>query len=800
LPCQSNLRTAVETPLLYLQPGTYVLNIMRLLTYKPGSDDFKLVTFRTDDLPPYAILSHTWTEGQEVTYDELQASTGKAKAGFAKIRFCGERAANDGLHYFWIDTCCIDKSNRAELQLAIASMFLWYRRAAKCYVYMADVIVQDTSGKAWFPWGRKIQEPFEYAYKQAFRKSRWFTRGWTLQELLAPTSVEFYSKDGIRLGDKQSLEQEVRTITGLPQAALRGGHLSQFDVNERMSWMELRETTKEEDLAYSLLGIFGVSIPLRYGEGKVNAFDRLQGAIDKLDRCLKDLHLTDPRKDKKRIEDTKGGLLKDSYRWILGSSSFQQWNSSKESQLLWVKGDPGKGKTMLLCGLINELDNTIDKTALLSYFFCQATDLRINNATAVIRGLIYSLVNQQTLLFSHIQKQYDHAGKTLFEDANAWVALSEIFKDILKDPRISKTYLVIDALDECLVDLPKLLRFIAEQSSVSSHVKWIISSRNWPDIEELLELAGRKINLSLELNAKSISTAVNTYIQHKVLELARTKKYNDKTRDAVAEYLSRNADDTYLWAALVCQNLEQIRPLDTLERLNEFPPGLDCLYDRMLRQLNRSYRADLCKRILATISVVYRPVTLHELKCLVDMPDQMVDDIEAVMEIIRLCGSFLTVRDRVVYFVHQSAKDFLLKEALIDIFPSGLAETHHLIMSKSLRTLSLMLRRDMYSLRALGYPINNVQQPRPDPLAESRYAGVFWIDHLSDWLSKSCADPYGDLQAGGTVEVFIKEKYLYWLEALSLCKSMSEGVVSVGKLEALLQVTIPEFRAYVMLI
>lgn len=145
----------------------------------------------------------------------------------------------------------------------------------------------------------------------------------------------------------------------------------------------------------------------------------------------------------------------------------------------------------------------------------------------------------------------------------------------------------------------------------------------------------------------------------------------------------------------------------------------------MLQQLSCSYRADLCKRILATIAVVYRPVTLHELKCLVDIPDHMADDLNTVMEIIRLCGSFLTVRNGAVYFVHQSVKDFLLEEASNKIFPFKLEETHYIIMSRSIRTLSLTLRRDMYSLGALGYLIEKVEQPDPDLLAELHYACVF---------------------------------------------------------------------------
>jgi hypothetical protein len=126
---------------------------------------------------------------------------------------------------------------------------------------------------------------------------------------------------------------------------------------------------------------------------------------------------------------------------------------------------------MLLCGIINELKKSIAKTDLLSYFFCQATDSQINNAIAVLRGLVYLLIEQQLSLISHIRKKYDHAGKTLFENANTWVALSEIFTNILQDPSWNSTYVIIDALDECETGLPQLLGLIVQITSTSSHVK-----------------------------------------------------------------------------------------------------------------------------------------------------------------------------------------------------------------------------------------------------------------------------------------------------------------------------------------
>jgi hypothetical protein len=181
-------------------------------------------------------------------------------------------------------------------------------------------------------------------------------------------------------------------------------------------------------------------------------------------------------------------------------------------------------------------------------------------------------------------------------------------------------------------------------------------------------------------------------------------------------------------------------------------------------------------------------MTLKELASLTGMLKDINDDLESLLGIISLCGSFLTIRGDTVYFLHQSAKDFLFTEAFDDIFPSGTEEVHYLIFSRSLQIMSKTLRRDMYSLRALGYPTERIEQPDPDPLVASRYFCIFWIAHLYDWNSDSSVDHKVDLQDRGVVHEFIRKKYLYWLEALSLCKGMSEGVVSMAKLEALIQV------------
>jgi hypothetical protein len=244
---------------------------MRLL--KLGSDDrFTLKWFSEENVPPYAILSHTWFRGQneEVTFEVITECIQDKRPGFRKLEFCCKQAKADDLSYFWVDTCCIDKSNQTELTTSINAMFSWYQNAAKCYVYLPDVLYHT-----------KDTQLESNAWELDFRKSAWFTRGWTLQELLAPHNVEFYSQDGIWLGDKKSLEQQIVDITGISVGALRGQSLSDFRVMERFNWVQNRRTTEKEDKAYCLFGIFDVSIPLSYGEGEASALSRLHEEIQR---------------------------------------------------------------------------------------------------------------------------------------------------------------------------------------------------------------------------------------------------------------------------------------------------------------------------------------------------------------------------------------------------------------------------------------------------------------------------------------------------------------------------------------
>ncbi|KAL2075931.1 hypothetical protein VTL71DRAFT_874 [Oculimacula yallundae] len=231
---------------------------MRLLSYSDNGEII-LTEFFGDKIPAdYAILSHTWEE-HEVSFSDMLNGSGTMKAGYRKIGLCGEQARRDGLEYFWVDTCCIDKSSSAELSEAINSMFQWYKKATICYAYLSDVLTVEPTA-------------------EEFGQSRWFERGWTLQELLAPKKIHFYTNqwNRIRFKNELNLKSTISGITSIHIEYLNGKSLSQASIAERMSWASSRKTTREEDVAYSLLGIFGVHIPLLYGEGGIHAFIRLQ--------------------------------------------------------------------------------------------------------------------------------------------------------------------------------------------------------------------------------------------------------------------------------------------------------------------------------------------------------------------------------------------------------------------------------------------------------------------------------------------------------------------------------------------
>ena len=275
---------------------------MRLL----NSTTLRLLDCPADKIPKYAILSHTWREDQdEVLFTDMEKGSAENKAGYQKLRYACKQAAAAGLEYIWIDTCCIDKSSSAELSEAINSMFSWYQRAEICYAYLADV-----SGKT-----------------DIGTNNRWFKRGWTLQELIGSSNMVFFSSEWTELGTKSSLCRVLAEITGIDVGILTNAvPLESTSLAKRMSWVSHRVTTRVEDMAYCLMGIFDINMPLLYGEGE-KAFTRLQEEIMKNSDDHSLFAWTDPDAN----EDDQYGLLAKKPKFFAQSGNivpYREWEPS----------------------------------------------------------------------------------------------------------------------------------------------------------------------------------------------------------------------------------------------------------------------------------------------------------------------------------------------------------------------------------------------------------------------------------------------------------------------------------------
>ncbi|KAG4256730.1 hypothetical protein FPRO03_03740 [Fusarium proliferatum] len=493
------------------------------------------------------------------------------------------------------------------------------------------------------------------------------------------------------------------------------------------------------------------------------------------DSCPRDLYITNPQADKQRIEHEKGGLLKDCYSWILYNDNFLQWRDDPEQHLLWVRGDPGKGKTMLLAGLITELEKASDDG--IFYFFCQAARPSHRTASNVLRGVIWFIVCKRPALKCYVRKEYDQASSSVFTDHNAWYALSGILTAILEDEISADFIIIIDALDECTEGREKLIGYIS-QLAVSCRAKWVISSRNWPQIESQLDATQSQVRLHLELNHASISNAVLKFVDRKVTQLNST--YNQSNRAQIRKHLLDNANDTFLWVALVCQELEKpgVKHYHSYSILQRFPAGLNDLYERMISDINdRDIR--WCKAILAVIAVALRPLSLQELAAADGSLTQWIEDKVTMSSLVTSCGSLLTIRGDTVYTVHQSVNDFLRKTP--KILPSGIAQQQLSIFLNSIQVMQAMLHRNLYELKDNCALIDEIAILPSAPLTIAGYACTYWVDHFCEW---PLANDQHQINLYYTmITQFLESKYLYWLEAMSLLRCTSAAIKAMQRLE-----------------
>ncbi|CAH0021814.1 unnamed protein product [Clonostachys rhizophaga] len=760
---------------------------MRLLQLQNGV--LSLTKNFDDDIPPYAILSHTWGEDdQEVTLRDVVQGKAKGKEGYRKIQFCGKQATSDGLHYFWVDACCIDKSSSAELQESLNSMFRWYQNAAKCYVYLADV-----------PRKAEVDDLRRADWKLDLRTSRWFRRGWTLQELLAPSIVDFYSSNGERLGDKTSLESLLSEITEIPAPALRNNQLSTFSVEERMLWIKHRDTKKAEDMAYSLFGIFDVQIPLLYGEGKEKAFGRLRREIDNHDyqtRVVSKLPIAYGAAFDSHAEEHNPTCLKGTRVELL--SQISKWADDPQTEaLFWLNGMAGTGKSTISRTLASS--HHVDGRLAASFFF--------KKGEADRGGVSKFFTTIAAQLARYIPATAQHIHSNISADpAIVEKAMPVQFEKLILQPLIASraarlpapsNLIIVDALDECEVekDMTLIIKLFSDTRRKAPGLKVFITSR--PELPIRLGFKATKgaydkvilheiadsvikhdIAAFLAHGLEQIRYDYNESVEEQERQLPATWPTQQDSQDLV-----KMTVPLFISAATVCLFIADRvggNPRKKLEKIlmnkaRAQGSKLDTMYLIVLEQLlaglsDKDSQEVLAqfRKVVGSIVVLATPLSPSALARLLELP---IEDVSDLLDLLHSVLSVPSSSKQPIRLLHLSFRDFLLdpKRSEIDPFWIDQEKAHKQLATDCFRILKKSLRNDICGIRHPGTEHSSIDPEKISTMLpdEVRYACEHWAYHLRESGE--------DVLDGGEVHTFLSEHFLRWLEALSLIRRLSQS-------------------------
>lgn len=503
---------------------------------------------------------------------------------------------------------------------------------------------------------------------------------------------------------------------------------------------------------------------------------------DEASAILEKVFITEPIDDKRRIENTKGGLIEDCYQWILEARDFQNWygEDREEGNLLSIRSDPGKGKTMLLCGIIDFIKNYLQETGLpwsLAIFFCQATDTRLNTKESVLRGLARMLMKQNRACDEDIVNKYGHSGPDVFTGPNGWTAAKFIMDALCKGVNSRPAYIIVDTVDECTYGVHELVAFLS--SFASKTVRILVSSRNWNAIKNALEQRPGNICISLEMNEDKLKRAISLYVNQRVKELARCKALDSRLEKTVRDDISRRSSSTFLWASLVCQEL--FSPKTTrytiLVQLQDFSRGIEVFYTGEIARIRRE-SADWNKTawMVSVICSAFRPLTLPELSTLDVFPD--LDELNEKWRV------FLTLRQNTVYVVHQSSWDSLSRYFRKTGTDEGdrllFSHIHQRIANLSLVAMSRVLGQDMFGCQDAAIHIDKALTKDNHVLDPINYACFHWMAH-------ACIPTHQDAKSGhflnsGPIYMFFTQHTLHGLEACSLLRVTWIAILGLNNL------------------
>ncbi|QSZ32714.1 hypothetical protein DSL72_002293 [Monilinia vaccinii-corymbosi] len=444
---------------------------------------------------------------------------------------------------------------------------------------------------------------------------------------------------------------------------------------------------------------------------------------------LNALAVINPLIGRREIEARTDRLLSTSCDWILNNKSYKSMIESDQSDLLWVHGQAGKGKTMLSMYLVDLLSKQVAQNPCdqIAYFFCDNNIDQRNSTLHALKTVLHQVLKQSSQ--NVLLEDFNRYGPQMFSTIEAvWTALTRV----LEESTTRNLYLIIDGLDECTEEsLDIFLRlastYIASNVDGLCNVKWIFTSRNETRIEEYLKLSWV---VNLEETTTEFSKAVDTFITYKVDVLAKKKRFDAPIKQFVADKLREKADGNFLFISLACKELskKKVSSINIKLVLGKFPSGLDALYARILEGVLKLGEDDQQKAfsVLRAVGIAFRPLSLRELAVMAAFPAAAIDDEGLVLDAVELCGSFLSLHRDHPHFVHRSAKEYLLGHETAGIFSSDLEFEHE---KAAFRALKYTTRDWKYYLESLNdVPLSSLQD-EPSSEDSLQYPLLYWINH-----------------------------------------------------------------------
>ncbi|KUI69792.1 Vegetative incompatibility protein HET-E-1 [Cytospora mali] len=546
---------------------------------------------------------------------------------------------------------------------------------------------------------------------------------------------------------------------------------------------EAKRLVDEAENTFSLSNGFQVRLQLEQlfevmqSEKMVPVDDEDPSQRDEESQLVRDLHVTEPGQGILSPESEGIVSMHELNEWMLSMQEYKDfldWHKH-DKNILWVSAGPGRGKMMLFTAIARQLSAKRKEqptTSNLAYFFCDSSTFGTNSAVAVLKGLIRMVLVQQPSLEQYLAMRKS-TGRTYFDDPSDFPALCGVFCDMLKSNDFAETYFLVDSIDECSTEddghgLGKLLHLIEVSTSLSSKIKWLVSSSQieTPKMKDKCYL----ISLDSGPTCRPLFEAMDGLISHKVSELAEEKGYGATIKKDIMENIRERSILNLLWVTIVCMVLREEDNWYAVDVLKEMPGDLHELYNASISSIQKLPRKDptFCMEVLSTMAVAHQPLHISELPALVALPGGV-----DILAIVKKCSTFLEVRNNLVCFRHPSAKIHVLQY----VRQSTILQAPINMLERAIRSLTTFLNEKMVT----QMNATTEQIDRETYFAPVRYSSIYWMRHICE-----IQDIEKHPQSINAVISFLKNQFVHWLELLALMERVAMAATGLLRLETFL--------------